>query len=341
MVEISLAPMLDVTTANFRHLIHLISPETILFTEMIVDSTIIHVGIDKLKDRLGKPNSKTVVQLGGSDPEKLAKSVVIVSSLGFTNFNLNCGCPSSKVQHGCFGAILMKNAKLVSKIINRIEEITGIVISIKCRIGVDEFEDFEFFDGFINEIYCNTKCRKFYIHARKCLLNGLSPHKNRTIPPLKYNFVYNIKRKYMDAEFYLNGGIKDPIQIDTHLSNLDGFMIGRQAMNDPFVFKKFHKYLSNKNDSSSSNECDINSSEISLQERKETIMKYLKSFGSSIIISNSHTKPINNMLFGLRGNKTYKQQLNKLVQSKATIEDSLADLQSNFEEIDQLYKHKN
>ncbi|KAM0676775.1 hypothetical protein BDAP_002687 [Binucleata daphniae] len=222
--------MLKITNPHFRRLISIISPNTKLFTEMIVASTVIYA--KDIKNKLGCPIN-TVVQIGGSEPEQIAKAVQIIKNCGFTSFNLNCGCPSTKVKKGCFGAILMTMPDIVVNIINTVYEETGVVLSIKCRIGVDDNESFDFFLGFIDKIIKNTKCRTFYVHCRKCLLNGISPKDNRTIPPLDYSFAEKIKEMYKDIKVYINGGIKS---YNDMKYKTNGYMIGREAVKNPFVF---------------------------------------------------------------------------------------------------------
>lgn len=305
MVEYSLAPMMKITTPQFRLLMRKISPSVILFTEMIVSSTVVNVSPEKLARLLGDPDDCTVVQLGGSNPNEIAESVSILLKAGWKHFNLNCGCPSDRVQHGKFGAILMLEPELVANIINTVYEKTGVIISIKTRTGVDENDSFDFFRNFITYLIENTKCTKFYIHARKCWLCGLNPKQNRNIPKLNYEFVYEIKRLYPNCFFYLNGGIKSN-EFD-NLQNLDGLMIGRAAIENINIFNEYMNV-----------ECDM----------KECIRNYfesIKDFGcpkSKILI------PLNNLRKGKTLSKIYKQRLNDLIRSDVPI----SDFYSNIEE---------
>lgn len=240
--KLVLAPMLKVTDPYFRTLISIISPKTVLFTEMIVANTAIHAG--DLIYKLGSTKN-TTVQIGGSDPEQICKAVEIIKTYGFTSFNLNCGCPSTKVKKGCFGAILMTMPDTVIDIINTVYNKTGVIISIKCRIGVDNNDSFDFFQGFIDKIVKNTKCRDFYVHCRKCLLNGISPKENRTVPPLDYSFAVKIKEMYDDVNIYINGGIK---KYEDMVYDVDGYMIGREAISNPFVFAQIERsFIASKN----------------------------------------------------------------------------------------------
>ncbi|KAM0688593.1 hypothetical protein COBT_000144 [Conglomerata obtusa] len=229
--KLFLAPMLKVTTPHFRNLISLTSPSTILFTEMIVANTAIHA---PLTHKLGNPTN-TIVQLGGNDPLSIANAINIIKQHGFHDFNLNCGCPSSKVKSGCFGAVLMLSPSRVVDIINTVDTNCNVVLSVKCRIGVDENDSFEFFCDFVDAIVQNTKCRMFFVHCRKCILDGLSPKGNRTVPPLDYSFIERIRKRHPGAEFYVNGGIKG---VDDMVWDCDGYMIGREAIKNPLVFKE-------------------------------------------------------------------------------------------------------
>ncbi|EPR78464.1 tRNA-dihydrouridine synthase A, partial [Spraguea lophii 42_110] len=228
-----LAPMLDVTTPQFRKFIRLTCDEVTLYSEMIVAEYILHN--DNYIDRFGEYDDNTVIQIGGSNPINISSAIQrIIDNSKFRNFNLNCGCPSSRVQSGCFGAVLMKDVDLVINILNKVYMDTNIIMSIKCRIGVDNQDDYIFIYNFIHRIITETKTTEFHIHARKCWLKGLSPAQNRTIPPLNYERVYKLKEDFKHLTIILNGGITD----FTHCNNLDGIMIGREAIKDPFVFHK-------------------------------------------------------------------------------------------------------
>jgi len=237
MTEFSLAPMLKVTTPTFRNLARRISPDVLLFTEMIVSSTVVHVTREKLLYILGPPEDNTVVQIGGSDPAEVSESVKILLGEGWKAFNLNCGCPSDRVQHGKFGAILMKEKEVVGDIINAVFNATGVVLSVKMRTGVDENDSYEFFRDFISFLISTTPIKKFYIHARKCWLKGLNPAQNRTIPPLNYQYVYDVKKEYPEIFISLNGGVREDEMCK--LGNLDGMMIGRAAIENVKIFQEY------------------------------------------------------------------------------------------------------
>ena len=175
-----------------------------------------------------------VLQLGGSDPSALAEASSISEKFGYSEVNLNVGCPSSKVQKGRFGAILMKEPKLVAKCISQMKEATTLPVTVKCRIGVDDMDQNIHLDNFINEV-SSAGCNTFIIHARKAWLKGLSPKDNREIPPLNYERVYELKNTFPDLKFIINGGIKSLHESSIHLQHVDGVMIGREAYENPLL----------------------------------------------------------------------------------------------------------
>ncbi|KAF7700638.1 tRNA-dihydrouridine(20/20a) synthase [Cucumispora dikerogammari] len=258
-MELYLAPMVDYTTPNFRKFIRLYNKKVILFTEMLVCDFIIKN--DNFLDRIGDFDSKTIIQLGGSDYKQFKVAIKrIIEISNFRRFNINCGCPSAKVQSGDFGAVLMLTPEKVIKIINEVYNEYGIIVDVKCRLGVDNFDSFDFFHNFIMQIKINTPCRTFYIHARKCLLKGLSPASNRTVPPIKHEFVYKLKEIFPDLEIILNGEV---FSINA-LKNLNGLMLGRLVQKDIFIFRKIDKL----------NELIKELGENVLSEKSEELIKY-------------------------------------------------------------------
>ena len=174
------------------------------------------------------------IQLGGSDPVSLAEASVISEEFGYKEINLNIGCPSTKVQKGRFGAVLMKEPGLVSKCISAMKKSVSIPVTVKCRIGVDDMDEDTYLDKFIKEVSF-AGCETFIIHARKAWLKGLSPKDNREIPPLNYQRVYKLKDAFPDLNFIINGGIKTIEESLDHLQYVDGVMLGREAYNNPYI----------------------------------------------------------------------------------------------------------
>ena len=226
------APMMDCTDRHDRYFLRLISKNVKLYTEMIVADAIINGDRDfHLKfNLLEKP---LVLQIGGSDPKELAQATKIGESYGYDEINLNLGCPSKKVQKNKFGACLMKEPNLVGDCINEMTNACKLPISIKTRIGFNDCEDYEYLKNFISTIK-KAGSKTFIIHARRAILNKLTPKQNLSIPPLKYSFVYNLKKDFKNDTVILNGGIDSIDKIKTHLEKVDGVMIGRAAYHSPY-----------------------------------------------------------------------------------------------------------
>ena len=236
---VSVAPMMDCTDRHDRYFLRLISKNVKLFTEMIVAKAIIKGDRDFLLkfNLLEKP---LVLQIGGSDPKELAEATKIAESYGYDEVNLNLGCPSKKVQKNKFGACLMKEPNLVGDCIAEMKNACNLPISVKTRIGFDDCEDYEYLKKFLT-IIRKAGSEIFYIHARKAILSKLSPKQNLNIPPLNYNFVYNIKKDFNANTVILNGGIDSIDKVKTHLKKVDGVMIGRAAYHSPFFLSHIEK----------------------------------------------------------------------------------------------------
>ena len=185
------------------------------------------------------------IQLGGSDPKSLAEASVIAEEFGYKEINLNVGCPSSKVQKGKFGAVLMKEPRLVSECINEMHKSVNIPVTVKCRIGVDDMDKESALDRFVEEV-SSSGCSTFIIHARKAWLKGLSPKENREIPPLDYERVYRLKEKFHTLNIIVNGGIKSIQDSLNHLQFVDGVMLGREAYDNPFILTEVDSLIFNK-----------------------------------------------------------------------------------------------
>ena len=184
------------------------------------------------------------IQLGGSDPKSLAEASVIAEEFGYKEINLNVGCPSSKVQKGKFGAVLMKEPRLVSKCINEMHKSVNIPVTVKCRIGVDDMDKESALDRFVEEV-SSSGCSTFIIHARKAWLKGLSPKENREIPPLDYERVYRLKEKFHSLNIVVNGGIKSVKDSLNHLQFVDGVMLGREAYDNPYILTEVDSVIFN------------------------------------------------------------------------------------------------
>ena len=227
------APMMDFTDRYCRLFHRTLTTNAVLYTEMITTGAIIY-GDTRRHLHYDESEHPIALQLGGSDPKDLSKSAKYADEYRYDEINLNCGCPSDRVQSGNFGAKLMNDAPLVAKCFRAMKETTDIPITIKHRIGVDNNESYQFLSDFVGTL-SNAGCETFIIHARKALLKGLSPKENREIPPLKYNHVYQLKRDFPDLEIILNGGIKSLDQSLDILKYVDGVMLGREAYQNPYL----------------------------------------------------------------------------------------------------------
>ena len=229
----SVAPMMDRTDRHCRYFHRLLTKRSFLYTEMLHANAVLKGDTEKLLCH-HTDEHPLALQLGGSDPSALAEASSISEKFGYSEVNLNVGCPSSKVQKGRFGAVLMKEPKLVAECISQMKEATTLPVTVKCRIGVDDMDQNIHLDNFIKEV-SSAGCNTFIIHARKAWLKGLSPKDNREIPPLNYERVYKLKNTFPDLNFIINGGIKSLHESSIHLQHVDGVMIGREAYENPLL----------------------------------------------------------------------------------------------------------
>ena len=273
--HISVAPMMDWTDRHCRYFHRLISPNAVLYTEMVTTGAILHGDRDRFL-RFSEQEHPVVLQLGGSSPEELATCAQLAQEYGYDEVNLNCGCPSDRVQSGRFGAILMESPDLVARCVESMEKAVDIPVSIKCRIGIDEQDSFEFLEDFVRRT-SEAGCQSYTIHARKAWLQGLSPKENREIPALNYARVQAIKEAFPHLIFYLNGGIQNIDFIVNNLKNArspkasscgstagsiapkekdpaitsrdddwggyDGMMIGREAYQNPYFLADIEEQI--------------------------------------------------------------------------------------------------
>ena len=239
--KVSVAPMMDCTDRHERFFLRLISKNVLLYTEMIVSEAISRG--DKKKLLSFNINEKPLaLQIGGSSPNLLAEAAKTGEEFGYDEINLNLGCPSKKVQKNKFGACLMKEPNLVGECVNEMKNASCLPVTVKTRIGFDDREDYEYLKKFL-EIIKNAGVTNFIIHARRAILSKLTPKQNLTIPPLNYNFVYNIKKDFPNDVIILNGGVDSIDKIQTHLKKVDGVMIGRAAYHSPYFLAEVEKEI--------------------------------------------------------------------------------------------------
>ena len=240
--RVCVAPMMDWTDRHCRFLHRLYAPHALLYTEMIVAAAIVRGDVRQLLDH-DAGEHPVALQLGGCNPAELAKAARIGTSAGYAEINLNVGCPSDRVQNGSFGACLMLKPALVADCVRALRDATHLPVTVKCRIGIDERDDYEFFRAFVDTVRA-AGIDALIVHARVAILGGLSPKQNREIPPLKHDLVQRLKRDCPDLTVILNGGLCDAPAIGAHLrAGVDGAMIGRAAYHRPALLAELEQSL--------------------------------------------------------------------------------------------------
>ena len=302
----SVAPMMARTDKHFRNLIRIISNQTLLYTEMI---PLGEVYKQKITAKIAHDVSEhpLAIQIGGVNNKQLKKAAAYAECLGFKEINLNCGCPSPRVTSGSFGACLLLKPYKVAEAVATLTSTVSLPITVKTRIGVDNFEDDQVLDSFIN-IVKSAGCKCFIIHARKAYLSGLSPKKNLTIPPLDYEKVQRIKKNHNDIKIILNGGISGICEAKKLLKMFDGVMLGRAVYNDPLILNEVDNIL--KKDETNSNKISIN----------EVINRYI----DYMHIQNSKGVPISkmvrhasNLISKVPGSKVWRRKIHECILSES------------------------
>lgn len=230
--RLSVAPMMEWTDRHCRYFLRLLSPDVLLYTEMVTAAALTHGDADRLLEFRAEEHP-VALQLGGSDPAMLAAAAQLGAQAGYDEINLNIGCPSPRVQSGSFGACLMAEPQLVADCVRAMAEVVDVPVTVKTRIGIDDQDSYQFLQDFVATV-ADGGCEVFVIHARKALLSGLSPKENRQAPPLIFERAYRIKREFPHLSIAVNGGIDSTEQLGAHLGKLDGVMIGRHVYHHPF-----------------------------------------------------------------------------------------------------------
>ena len=293
------APMMQYTDMHDRYLLRLISKNIFLYTEMIATGSLIH---GKCFDQLlfNKEEHPVGIQLGGSNVNDLIECSKRSEQEGYDEINLNVGCPSDRVQKGRFGACLMLEPELVSECLFNMQKAVKIPVSIKCRLGIDDNESYDFLYNFIS-IVKESEINTFIIHARNGILKGLSPRQNRNVPPLKYDYVYRLKSDFPDLEIIINGGIKTIDESRNHLMHVDGVMIGRAAYDNPFILSDLDSIFYN---------------EQSIQKSKKQILNTYLEYVERQIKNGHNLSRMMKHLFGLsRGDKNAKSFRIKILEA--------------------------
>lgn len=243
--RLCIAPMMDYSDRHFRYFMRLLSPNALLYTEMITSKAIVHGDRNYLLNYSSQEHP-IALQLGGSDAKELAACAKIALDYAYDEINLNVGCPSDRVQSGQFGACLMKQPLLVADCVSAMKNAVSIPITVKTRIGVDDLDSYEHLFYFVKTV-AGAGCDIFIIHARKAWLKGLSPKENRDIPPLCYDVVYRLKQDFPQLRIIINGGIREKEAVLQHLQQVDGVMIGREACKNPYFIADLQQSLFSAN----------------------------------------------------------------------------------------------
>ncbi len=226
--------MMDWTDRHCRFFHRLITRRTRLYTEMVTSGALLHGDVARHLDFSGEEHP-VALQLGGSEPADLAHCARLAAQWGYDEVNLNCGCPSERVQRGAFGACLMAEPALVADCIKAMQDAVSLPVTVKHRIGIDRSEDYGFMRDFVGTLAERGGCRVFVVHARNAWLQGLSPKENREVPPLRHELVHRLKAEFPALTIVINGGLADDAAIASQLAVLDGVMVGRQAYHEPFA----------------------------------------------------------------------------------------------------------
>ncbi|MHA4870030.1 tRNA dihydrouridine(20/20a) synthase DusA [Duganella sp. PWIR1] len=298
--RLSVAPMMDWSDRHCRMFHRHISKHTWLYTEMVTTGALVYGDVERHL-RFNEEEHPVALQLGGSDPTDLATSAKLGEKWGYDEINLNCGCPSERVQKGAFGACLMAEPQLVADCVKAMRDAVSIDVTVKHRIGIDDVQSYDFVRDFVGKV-ADAGCTTFIVHARNAILKGLSPKENREIPPLKYEYAYQLKRDFPDFEIIINGGIKTEAEIDEHLLHLDGVMLGREAYHNPFVMANFdQRYYGDK------------SAPKTREQVLEAMIPYIQAqlvqYGPLGMKLNSITRHMLGIMTGLPGARAFRQTL--------------------------------
>ena len=242
--RIAVAPMMDYTDRHCRYFLRLISPSVLLYTEMITAPAIVRGNAERLL-AFDPAEHPVALQLGGSDPRELAIAARRGEQEGYDEINLNCGCPSDRVQSGRFGACLMGEPQLVADCVRAMRDVVSVPVTVKCRIAIEPMppgvdDEYAFLTEFVSTV-AKAGCDVFVIHARRAVLSGLSPKENREIPPLRYDIARRVRADFPNLQFVLNGGLRQFEQIYTELPFFNGVMIGREAYQNPYLLAQLHQ----------------------------------------------------------------------------------------------------
>ena len=317
--RLSVAPMMDWTDRHCRLFHRQITRHTWLYTEMVTTGALLFGNVPRHLDYSDEEHP-IALQLGGSDPADLAASAKLGEQWGYDEINLNCGCPSERVQKGAFGACLMAEPKLVADCVKAMCDAVSIDVTVKHRIGIDAITSYDFVSDFVGTVAA-AGSKTFIVHARNAILKGLSPKENREIPPLRYEIVYQLKRDFPDLEIIINGGITTQQEIDEHLLHVDGVMLGREAYHNPYLMADFDaRYYGD---------------ETEIKTRQQIIhamLPYIAAQLKNEVRINNITRHMLGLMTGMPGARAYRRQLSDAKQlalyGPAVFEQAIAAMQA-------------
>ena len=298
--RLSVAPMLDWTDRHCRVFHRQITRHAWLYTEMVTTGALVY-GDAERHLRFDAIEHPVALQLGGSDPTDLAKSAKLGEQWGYDEINLNCGCPSERVQKGAFGACLMREPQLVADGVKAMRDAVSIDVTVKHRIGIDYDEEYGFVRDFVGTI-ADAGCRTFIVHARNAVLKGLSPKENRDIPPLRYAVAYQLKREFPDLEIVINGGIKTNDEVEEHLRHVDGVMVGREAYHNPYMMASWDARFYD-------DDAPVKTREQVLEAMIPYIRAELERYGHLGLRMSGITRHVLGLMTGLPGARSFRQLL--------------------------------
>jgi len=313
--RLSVAPMMDWTDRYDRAFLRCLTQHTLLYTEMVVTGAILFGKRERFLDH-DAAEQPLALQLGGSDPNDLARCARIAEDWGYREINLNVGCPSDRVSAGRFGACLMAEPETVRDCVAAMRQATALPVTVKHRIGIDDLDSYDHLRRFLDTV-ADGGCTTFIIHARKAWLHGLSPKENREIPPLRHDVVHQVKRDYPELEIILNGGLKSVAEARAHLEAVDGCMIGRAAYETPYILATADQ--------------EVFGADTAVPSRAEVVRRYLPYMSEKLaegVPLNRMTRHILGLFQGCPGARAWRRHLSTHAPRKGAgievVEDALA-----------------
>jgi tRNA-dihydrouridine synthase A len=309
--RLSVAPMMDWTDCHCRYVHRLFAPHALLYTEMVVSTALVRGDARRLLEH-HPAEHPVALQLGGCDPKELAAAARIGAAAGFAEINLNVGCPSDRVKNGSFGACLMLKPKLVADCVRALRDATSLPVTVKCRIGIDDRDDYEFFAAFVEEVVA-AGIDALIVHARAAILGGLSPKENREIPPLKYDYVHRLKQERPALAVILNGGLSQTVETSGHVAaGLDGVMLGRAVYHRPALLAELEQSL-----------IDPEWQVPEPQEIVERVVAYAKICARRGIRLHSITRHMHGLMAGREGARAWRRFLSEVAARPEAVPETL------------------